>query len=75
MQAVDLWTVDEAAAFLKLHPETVREKARARELPAVRLGLGKRKLWRFDEAVLREWVAQGCPSQADQPSLFEQGKG
>jgi excisionase family DNA binding protein len=62
-----LLTTMEAGQFLKMHPVTVRNKARAKEIPAVRVG-GR---WRFDENALREWVAQGCPSQATQASLFD----
>lgn len=62
-----LLTTAEAAAFLRLHPVTLRDKARAKEVPAVRVG-GQ---WRFEETVLREWIAQGCPSQLEQPSLFD----
>lgn len=62
-----LLTTTEAAAFLRLHPVTLRDKARAKEIPAVRVG-GQ---WRFEEVVLREWIAQGCPRQTEQPTLFE----
>jgi len=61
-----LLTTTEAGKFLKLHPVTLRNKARAKEVPAVRMG-GR---WRFEENVLREWIAQGCPSQHQHPSLF-----
>ena len=62
-----LLTTSEAAAFLRLHPVTLRDKARAKDVPAVRVG-GQ---WRFEESVLREWIAQGCPRQDQQPTLFE----
>ncbi len=62
-----LLTTVEAGQFLKMHPVTLRNKARAKEVPAVRVG-GR---WRFEEAVLREWIAQGCPRQTEQPTLFE----
>jgi len=62
-----LLTTEQAAALLQLHPVTLRDKARLKEVPAIRLG-GR---WRFDENVLREWLASGCPRQTEQPSLFE----
>ncbi len=52
-----LLTTEEAGRFLKMHPVTLRNKARAREIPAVRVG-GR---WRFDESALRDWIACGCP--------------
>jgi len=61
-------TTTEAAEYLRLHPVTVRRKARAGEIPFIRLG-GQ---WRFDEAILTEWVQAGCPTQQEQPSLFDQ---
>ena len=63
-----LLTTTEAAEYLRLHPVTVRRKARAGEIPFIRLG-GQ---WRFDEAILTEWVARGCPAQATDPDLFAQ---
>ena len=63
-----LMTTTEAAEYLRLHPVTVRRKARAGEIPFIRLG-GQ---WRFDEAILTEWVARGCPTQQEQPSFFDQ---
>lgn len=38
-----LWTVEEAATYLKLKPDTVRSMARRRELPAIKVG----RVWRF----------------------------
>lgn len=61
-----LLTTAEAAKFLNIHPVTLRRKLAAGEVPAVRLG----SQWRLEENVLREWLAQGCPRQDEQPSLF-----
>lgn len=61
-----LLTTKQAAEFLSLHPVTVRRKARGGEIPFVRLG-GQ---WRFDEGVLREWIARGCPTAQRDPDLF-----
>jgi excisionase family DNA binding protein len=58
----------EAAAYLKYHPDTLRRKVRAKQVPAVRIGAGR---YRFRKETLDEWIAQGCPSQQQQPSLFE----
>lgn len=50
-----LWSVDEVATFLKLHPQTVYLKARTGELPSVKIG-GSR---RFRPAEVREWAESG----------------
>lgn len=65
---MDLLNTTEAAQYLKYHPDTLRRKVRAKEVPAVRIGVGR---WRFRKETLDEWIAQGCPSQEQQPSLFE----
>jgi len=41
-------TLSEAAAFLGLHPDTLKERAAAREIPGAKIG----KEWRFLEADL-----------------------
>ena len=64
---MELWTVNEAAAYLKLHPDSIRRKVRLKQLPFVRMG----RWLRFRKETLDEWLAQGCPSQAEQPSLFD----
>jgi len=64
---MSLMNTNQAAEFLGYHPVTIRKKVREREIPAVRVG-GQ---WRFEETVLREWIAQGCPQQDEQPTLFE----
>ena len=62
-----LWTAKEAGEYLKMHPESVRRKARRQELPSVRMG----RWWRFRKEALDEWLSQGCPTQREQPSLFD----
>jgi excisionase family DNA binding protein len=42
----------EAAAVLHCHPKTLRLMAKAKKIPALRVG----KLWRFSEKRLREWL-------------------
>ena len=48
-----LWTVREAAAFLKLGRNTVYEWAASGKLPSLRLG----SRIRFQPSALRRWVA------------------
>lgn len=43
----DLLTVQEAAAYLRLSPQSVREMCRTGKLPAVRVG-PKAGMWRID---------------------------
>ncbi len=64
---MELWTVDEAAHYLKLHPETLRRKTRDKQVPAVKVG----PFWRYHPERLRAWVDAGCPSQLEQSSLFD----
>jgi excisionase family DNA binding protein len=47
-----LWTVKDAALYLRLNPETVRTMVRRGELPAQRLG----RQIRFQPEKLKEWV-------------------
>ena len=52
-----LWTVKEAAAFLRAAPSTVYERAARGQIPRVILWKGRRKeAIRFDPAALREFV-------------------
>ena len=48
-----LWTVREAAAFLRLGRNTIYEWAASGKLPSVRLG----SRIRFEPSALRRWVA------------------
>lgn len=43
----------EAAAYLKVHVETVRRLARRGQIPAFKVG----RDWRFEAAALRRWCA------------------
>lgn len=67
---MELWTVDDAAHYLKLTPEVVRRKTRAKLLPAVKMG----RLWRYHPERLAAWVDAGFPSQEEQPSLFTEAR-
>jgi len=58
-----LMTVDETARLLRIHPETLREKARRGEIPATKLG----RQWRFVREQVDAWLDQG----ADLPASSE----
>lgn len=45
-----LWTVEEVARYLRIKPETVRMMARAKSLPALKVG----KVWRFRAREIKE---------------------
>ena len=47
-QIKNLWTVKDAANFLKLNPETIRIKIRCGEIPATKVG----RVWRIDPTVI-----------------------
>ena len=47
-------SVNETAAYLKLHPLTVRKLAREGAIPAHKAG----KAWRVDRAELERWVSE-----------------
>lgn len=58
-------TVEQAAELLGVRPKTIRALAHEGKIPAVKVG----KPWRFDETLLREWIAaksqenvKQCPS-------------
>ena len=47
-----LLDVTEAAKLLRIHPKTLRTKARQGEIPAKQIG----KLWRFRASARNEWL-------------------
>jgi excisionase family DNA binding protein len=47
-------TVEQAAELLQVRPKTVRALAHEGKIPAAKVG----KPWRFDEDLLREWLAR-----------------
>jgi excisionase family DNA binding protein len=47
----EVYTVEEVARALKLHPYTVRRLCRERKIPAFKFG-GQ---WRFDVKEIEEW--------------------
>jgi excisionase family DNA binding protein len=57
----ELLTVEEAAAMLKLTPESVRRMLRLRQLPGVKLGL---RQWRVPAAELQKFIEKGMTGEA-----------
>ena len=51
----EVLTLREAAAYLRLCPDTVKRRAQAGELPAAKVG----RAWRFRRAELDAWLADG----------------
>ena len=47
-----LWTVEDVARYLRLEPNTVREMARDRKLPAIKVG----RVWRFRARDIKAWL-------------------
>ena len=45
-------TIHEAAAFLGVHPQTVRKLARKNDIPSFKVG----RSWRFHKDALQQWV-------------------
>src|SRR2546422_8570855 len=55
-----LLDTDEAAKLLRMHPRTLRTKARIGSIPGVQVG----KRWRFRASTLNRWLGKlaSCPS-------------
>ena len=51
----DVLTLDEAAAYLRVHPRTLRLKASEGDVPAAKVG----KVWRFHRGQLERWLLDG----------------
>ena len=51
----DVLTLDEAAAYLRVHPRTLRVKASAGAVPGAKIG----KVWRFHRRQLERWLLRG----------------
>jgi excisionase family DNA binding protein len=49
-----LLDVTEAARLLRIHPKTLRNKARRGVIPGVQVG----RLWRFRASALNEWLEE-----------------
>ena len=55
MQSKEVLSAEEAAEFLGFRVYTIREKARAGEIPGRKVG----KEWRFSRRRLLEWLEEG----------------
>lgn len=55
MEQPEVLTLGEAAAFLRLHPETVRRLLQRGSLPGVKVG----RTWRIHRKDLEEFVRRG----------------
>lgn len=51
----DVLTLDEAAAYLRVHPRTLRTKASEGEVPGAKVG----RVWRFHRRQLERWLLDG----------------
>jgi len=52
----DILTLAEAAKFLRMSEETVRNHARDGVIPGRKVGQSDRSHWRFSQSRLSEWV-------------------
>lgn len=52
MESMESWNLEQAATFLKLHPEELRRRAKAGSVPAAKVG----KCWVFLPVHLAEYV-------------------
>src|ERR1700749_3788210 len=62
-------SIEQAAALLQVGPPTLRPMAADGQVPAAKVG----KFWRFDETLLREWVARRA-AENDRTCLSSVGK-
>ncbi len=53
---LDFLTPQEVAPILRVSKRHVLRMAERKELPAIRLGRGKKTLWRFNRAELVAWL-------------------
>ena len=63
----EVLTLEEAAALLKLPPDTVRSRAEEGDLPGRRFG----KEWRFARIAVLAWLADGDPPKRRRTSSTE----
>lgn len=50
------WGIKEAAAFLRIHPDTLAERARAGEIPGCKIG----RSWVFMPELLNQYLEARC---------------
>ncbi len=55
------WGLKEAAAFLRIHPDTLAERARAGEIPGCKIG----RSWVFMPDLLDEYVRVRCAANVN----------
>jgi excisionase family DNA binding protein len=58
-----LYTPDDVAQILGIHPKTVERMAAREELPGIRVG----RYWRFDSAELSRWISAKSQDGIDRP--------
>lgn len=51
----DIYTLQELAEYLKMHPKTLQRKAREGAIPAFKLG----RQFRFDKGLIDKWLLKG----------------
>ncbi len=49
---LEVLTLDEAAAYLRLHPRTLRLRATEGLIPGAKIG----RVWRFHKQQLEQWI-------------------
>jgi excisionase family DNA binding protein len=67
--AVISWGLTEAAAFLRIHPDTLAQRARAGEIPGCKVG----RAWVFLPELLREYLLErsvATKPRADAPREY-----
>lgn len=67
-EAVEVWTLPEVAAYLRVSEAAVEELAASGRLPAQQIGTE----WRFLKQAVVDWLACGWSSQREAPSLLGQ---
>jgi HEAT repeat protein len=55
---MEILNLKSAGEFLSLHPEVLRKKAVAGEIPGKKIGFGKRSPWRFVKADLERYLSK-----------------
>lgn len=56
----ETWSLEQAAAYLRVHADTLSDKARAGEVPGCKIG----RAWVFDPDLLKKYLEAKCLSTA-----------
>jgi excisionase family DNA binding protein len=56
------WALQQAAEFLKIHPDTLAQRARAGEIPGCKVG----RSWVFSPKLLTEYLEARCTANIRQ---------